>query len=129
MGIESPVHLLFIAIVALIVLGPKRLPDLARALGQGIREFRGSLEEGANPQAPPAQAAQPPQAMPPAQPMQAVPAAAATAVAPPASPSAASAPPAGPAPGAPEDAPVSQLPPAAAPQGTTPGSAPQPPAA
>jgi TatA/E family protein of Tat protein translocase len=47
MGIESPVHLLFIAAVALIVLGPKRLPDLARALGQGIREFRQSLDEGA----------------------------------------------------------------------------------
>ena len=39
-GIENPVHLLFIAAVALIVLGPKRLPTLARALGQGIREFR-----------------------------------------------------------------------------------------
>ena len=48
MGIESPVLLLFIAVVALIVLGPKRLPDLARALGQGIREFRQSLDEGAN---------------------------------------------------------------------------------
>jgi sec-independent protein translocase protein TatA len=48
MGIESPVHLLFIAIVALLVLGPKRLPDMAKALGQGIREFRGSLEAGAS---------------------------------------------------------------------------------
>jgi TatA/E family protein of Tat protein translocase len=47
MGIESPVHLLFIAVVALIVLGPKRLPGLAKALGQGIREFRSSLEDGA----------------------------------------------------------------------------------
>ncbi len=47
MGIESPVHLLFIALVALIVLGPKRLPALARALGQGIREFRQSLDIGA----------------------------------------------------------------------------------
>jgi TatA/E family protein of Tat protein translocase len=47
MGIESPVHLLFIAVVALIVLGPKRLPALARALGQGIREFRQSLDLGA----------------------------------------------------------------------------------
>ena len=47
MGIESPVHLLFIAVVALVVLGPKRLPALARALGQGIREFRQSLEIGA----------------------------------------------------------------------------------
>jgi sec-independent protein translocase protein TatA len=53
MGIESPTHLIFIAIVALIVLGPKRLPELARSLGHGIREFRQSLEEGANqPQAP-----------------------------------------------------------------------------
>jgi TatA/E family protein of Tat protein translocase len=40
MGIESPVHLLFIGAVALIVLGPKRLPELARALGKGMREFR-----------------------------------------------------------------------------------------
>jgi TatA/E family protein of Tat protein translocase len=53
MGIESPVHLLFIAAVALIVLGPKRLPGLARALGQGIREFRGALDEaGAQPAEP-----------------------------------------------------------------------------
>jgi Sec-independent protein translocase protein TatA len=29
------------------VLGPKRLPALARALGQGIREFRASLDSGA----------------------------------------------------------------------------------
>ena len=47
MGIENPVHLLFIALVALLVLGPKRLPALARALGQGIREFRAALGEGA----------------------------------------------------------------------------------
>jgi sec-independent protein translocase protein TatA len=47
MGIESPVHLLFVAVVALVVLGPKRLPALARALGQGIREFRQSLDVGA----------------------------------------------------------------------------------
>ncbi|HEX5851817.1 MAG TPA: twin-arginine translocase TatA/TatE family subunit [Solirubrobacteraceae bacterium] len=45
MGIENPVHLLFIAIVALLVLGPKRLPDLARALGHGIREFREAVSQ------------------------------------------------------------------------------------
>jgi sec-independent protein translocase protein TatA len=43
MGIENPVHLLFIGAVALIVLGPKRLPELARALGKGVREFRESI--------------------------------------------------------------------------------------
>lgn len=46
MGIENPVHLLFIAAVALIVLGPKRLPDLAKALGHGIREFREAMTSG-----------------------------------------------------------------------------------
>jgi sec-independent protein translocase protein TatA len=64
MGIESPVHLIFIAAVALIVLGPKRLPRLARALGQGIREFRGAIEQGnsppAEPAAPPAESTAPP---------------------------------------------------------------------
>jgi sec-independent protein translocase protein TatA len=43
MGIENPVHLLFLAAVALVVLGPKRLPELARAAGKGMREFRESL--------------------------------------------------------------------------------------
>lgn len=43
MGISNPVHLAFIAVIALIVLGPKRLPDLARSLGSGMREFRESL--------------------------------------------------------------------------------------
>jgi TatA/E family protein of Tat protein translocase len=47
MGIGNPVHLMFIAAVALIVLGPKRLPDLARSLGNGMREFRESLSEAA----------------------------------------------------------------------------------
>jgi sec-independent protein translocase protein TatA len=47
MGIENPVHLLFIGAVALLVLGPKRLPGLARALGHGIREFRQAIGQGA----------------------------------------------------------------------------------
>jgi len=42
-GIGNPVHLAFIAIIALIFLGPKRLPDLAKSLGSGMREFRESL--------------------------------------------------------------------------------------
>jgi sec-independent protein translocase protein TatA len=47
-GIESPVHLLFLGAVALMVLGPKRLPELARALGKGIREFRESMDAGSD---------------------------------------------------------------------------------
>ncbi len=46
MGIENPVHLIFLALVALIVLGPKRLPELARALGKGVREFREAIAAG-----------------------------------------------------------------------------------
>jgi sec-independent protein translocase protein TatA len=46
MGIENPIHLLFLGAVALLVLGPKRLPDLAKALGNGIREFRESITDG-----------------------------------------------------------------------------------
>jgi TatA/E family protein of Tat protein translocase len=45
-GIENPVHLLFIVAVALVVLGPRRLPDLAKALGHGIREFREAMSDG-----------------------------------------------------------------------------------
>lgn len=54
MGIESPVHLLFIGAVALLVLGPKRLPEVARALGKGMREFREAM--GQQPTTPPAPA-------------------------------------------------------------------------
>jgi len=46
MGITNPIHLLFIVAIALIVLGPKRLPDLARSLGHGMREFRESISAG-----------------------------------------------------------------------------------
>jgi sec-independent protein translocase protein TatA len=47
MGIGNPVHLIFLAAIALIVLGPKRLPELARALGKGMQEFRESMSEAA----------------------------------------------------------------------------------
>jgi sec-independent protein translocase protein TatA len=53
MGLENPVHLIFIAAVALIVLGPKRLPEIARALGNGIREFRESVSQDPAPHVPP----------------------------------------------------------------------------
>jgi sec-independent protein translocase protein TatA len=42
-GLENPTHILFVLIVAVLVLGPKRLPDVGRSLGAGIREFRNSL--------------------------------------------------------------------------------------
>jgi sec-independent protein translocase protein TatA len=41
--ILQPTHLIFILLVALLVLGPKRLPEVGRSLGKGIRDFRGAL--------------------------------------------------------------------------------------
>ena len=43
-GIGMP-ELLLILAIALIVLGPKKLPDLARALGKGMAEFRRATDE------------------------------------------------------------------------------------
>jgi sec-independent protein translocase protein TatA len=42
-NIFSPTHLIFILAVALIVLGPKRLPEAGRGLGSAIRGFKESL--------------------------------------------------------------------------------------
>lgn len=41
--ILQPTHLLFILVVALLVLGPKRLPEVARSLGRGLRDFRSAI--------------------------------------------------------------------------------------
>lgn len=43
-GIGMP-ELLLILALALIVLGPKRLPEIARALGKGMSEFRRATDE------------------------------------------------------------------------------------
>ena len=39
----GPLELAIVLIVALVVLGPKRLPEVGRSLGNGIREFKDSL--------------------------------------------------------------------------------------
>jgi sec-independent protein translocase protein TatA len=39
-GLESPVHLLILLIIILLFFGANRIPDLARSLGRGAREFR-----------------------------------------------------------------------------------------
>jgi len=36
----APIELIIIAVIALVVLGPSRLPDAARSLGKGMREMR-----------------------------------------------------------------------------------------
>ncbi len=42
-GLFQPAHLLVILAVALLVLGPKKLPDLGKGLGEGIRGFKNAL--------------------------------------------------------------------------------------
>jgi sec-independent protein translocase protein TatA len=39
----GPLEIALVAIIALIVLGPAKLPDAARAMGRGMREFKGAL--------------------------------------------------------------------------------------
>jgi len=39
----GPLELAVILVVALVVFGPKRLPELGKSMGKGIREFKGSL--------------------------------------------------------------------------------------
>jgi len=45
-GLLQPTHLIILLVVALIFLGPKRLPDAGRALGQGLKEFKDSIGAG-----------------------------------------------------------------------------------
>jgi len=43
LGNIGPLEIIVVLIIALVVFGPKRLPELGRSLGRGIREFRGSV--------------------------------------------------------------------------------------
>ena len=49
MGLESPLHILLLLLVVLLVFGARRLPELGRSLGDGMRGFRESLS-GQTPQ-------------------------------------------------------------------------------
>ena len=46
-GLLQPTHLLVILIVALFVFGPKKLPELGKGLGEGIKNFRDSMSNAA----------------------------------------------------------------------------------
>lgn len=39
-GLESPAHLLILLVIILLLFGAKRIPELAKGLGTGLREFR-----------------------------------------------------------------------------------------
>jgi sec-independent protein translocase protein TatA len=42
-GLFAPSHLILLALVALLVFGPKRLPEIGRSLGHGLRGFKESV--------------------------------------------------------------------------------------
>ena len=44
-GLLAPMHLVIIAFIALMVFGPKRLPELGKGMGQAIRGFKESMRE------------------------------------------------------------------------------------
>jgi sec-independent protein translocase protein TatA len=43
MGLDNPVHLAFIVVILLLVFGARRLPEIGRSLGSGMREFKDSI--------------------------------------------------------------------------------------
>ncbi len=44
-GLFQPMHLLVILVIALLVFGPKRLGDIGKSLGEGIRAFRQGVRD------------------------------------------------------------------------------------
>ncbi len=44
-GLLQPMHLLVIFGIALLVFGPKKLPELGKGLGEGIRGFKSAMKE------------------------------------------------------------------------------------
>ncbi|MCW3070082.1 MAG: twin-arginine translocation protein TatA/E family subunit [Solirubrobacterales bacterium] len=74
MGLENPLHIAVLVVLLLLVFGAKRLPEIGRSLGSGMREFKDSIT-GDRPDSAPQQPAltqatpqPPPQEAPVAQP-------------------------------------------------------------
>jgi sec-independent protein translocase protein TatA len=59
----SPIQVLIVLAIALLIFGPKRLPEMGRTLGRGIRDLRGGLTDEPEP----VRLAQPKQARPSAE--------------------------------------------------------------
>lgn len=59
----GPMEIMIVLIIALVVFGPKRLPELGKSVGKGIREFKGSISgehDDAEDKTPPLTVEQPP---------------------------------------------------------------------
>lgn len=78
MGLDNPLHIAFLVVILLLVFGAKRLPEIGRSLGSGMREFKTSVTGELNQQSQPTLATGAPQQQPApvqtqAQPIQAQP--------------------------------------------------------
>ncbi|HZQ89922.1 MAG TPA: twin-arginine translocase TatA/TatE family subunit [Gaiellaceae bacterium] len=51
-GLTSPTHLALLFLIALLLFGAKRLPEIGRSLGSGMREFKDSVTQQSLPEAP-----------------------------------------------------------------------------
>jgi len=43
LGLDNPVHIAFLVVILLLVFGARRLPEIGRSLGSGMREFKDSI--------------------------------------------------------------------------------------
>jgi sec-independent protein translocase protein TatA len=43
MGLDNPLHIAFIVVIVLLVFGARRLPEIGRSLGSGMREFKQAI--------------------------------------------------------------------------------------
>jgi sec-independent protein translocase protein TatA len=43
MGLDNPLHIAFLVVILLLVFGARRLPEIGRSLGSGMREFKTSV--------------------------------------------------------------------------------------
>lgn len=53
MGLDNPLHIAFLLVILLLVFGARRLPEIGRSLGSGLREFKQSISgesSGSDPQ-------------------------------------------------------------------------------
>jgi sec-independent protein translocase protein TatA len=47
-GLFQPLHLIVVLVIALIIFGPSKLPELGKGLGKSIREFKKAMSDTVN---------------------------------------------------------------------------------
>lgn len=73
MGLDNPLHIAFLVVILLLVFGARRLPEIGRSLGSGMREFKQSINGESHShhepqQLPPATTPAPPASQAPSEP-------------------------------------------------------------